>query len=94
MPSQYIYSINSCLSLQYKILSNPNAIRPTLSDFICNKQFTVNNIYLTIKSGDPHTLRFLSLTLQYTTATAVLTNVATIAGAIIPAGFTLPYCCL
>lgn len=46
------------------------------------------------KAEGPHTLRFLSFNLQYTTATAVLTNVATIAGAIIPAGFTLPYCCL
>lgn len=35
----------------------------------------------------------LSFTLQYTTAVNVLINVATIAGAIIPAGFTLPYCC-
>lgn len=39
----------------------------------------------------PHTLRLLSFILQYTTAVNVLTNVATIAGAIIPAGFTLPY---
>ena len=43
------------------------------------------------KAESPQTLRLPSFTLQYTAATAVLTNVATIAGAIIPAGFTLPY---
>lgn len=43
------------------------------------------------KAESPHTLRLLSFPLQYTTATSVLINVATIAGAIIPAGFTLPY---
>ena len=36
----------------------------------------------------------LSFTLQYTTAVNVLINVTTIAGAITPARFTLPYCCL
>ena len=41
-----------------------------------------------------YTLRLLSFPLQYTTAVSVLINVATIAGAMIPAGFTLPYCCL
>ena len=44
-----------------------------------------------IKTESPQTLRFLSFPLQYTTAVRVLINVATIAGAIIPAGFTLPY---
>lgn len=46
------------------------------------------------KAESPQTLRLLSFNLQYTTAVNVLINVATIAGAIIPAGFTLPYCCL
>ncbi len=46
-----------------------------------------------LKSGEPHTLRPLSITLQYTIAVNVLMKVATIAGAMIPAGFTLPYCC-
>ena len=35
--------------------------------------------------------RFLSITLQYTTATNVLTAVAAIPAPTIPAGFTLPY---
>lgn len=43
------------------------------------------------KAEGSHILRFLSFNLQYTTATIVLINVATIAGAIILAGFTLPY---
>ena len=47
-----------------------------------------------MKSDEAHTLRFLPFPLQYTTATSVLTKVAAIAGAMIPAGFTLPYCCL
>ena len=47
-----------------------------------------------IKNGEPHALRLLPFTLQNTTATAVLKNVATIAGAITAVGFTLPYCCL
>lgn len=45
------------------------------------------------KAESYHALRPLSFILQYTTATAVLTNVAAIAGPIIPAGFALPYCC-
>ena len=57
--------------------------------------FTKTSIQIALnKYGEPHALRLLSFILQYTTATAVLTNVATIAGAMIPAGFTLPYCCL
>ena len=46
--------------------------------------------YIT-KAENPHPLRLLSFPLQYTAATIVLTVVATIAGAMIPAGFTLPY---
>lgn len=44
-----------------------------------------------MKSEEPYTLRFPSIILQYTTATTVLTAVATIPGPTIAAGFTLPY---
>lgn len=43
------------------------------------------------KSEEPHPLRLPSIILQYTTATSVLTVVATIPAPTIPAGFTLPY---
>lgn len=50
--------------------------------------------FLTQKNEEPsQALRFQSIILQNTTATAVLKNVATIAGAITAVGFTLPYCC-
>lgn len=43
------------------------------------------------ESGEPHALRFLSITLQNTTATTVLTAVATMAGPTTAVGFPLPY---
>lgn len=43
------------------------------------------------KNGEPYAPRFLSITLQYTTATIVLASVATIAGPTTAAGFVLPY---
>lgn len=51
--------------------------------------------YLPVEKAEgPYTLRFLSFNLQSPTATAMLKNIATIAGAITAVGFTLPYCCL
>lgn len=43
------------------------------------------------ESGEPHTLRFLSITLQNTIAAAVLIAVAAIPGPTMAVGFTLPY---
>ena len=43
------------------------------------------------ENEEPYALRFTSIILQYTTATIVLTAVATIPAPTIPAGFTLPY---
>ena len=55
--------------------------------------YFTGNLLLAMKSEEPHALRFQSITLQNTTAAAVLKNVAAIAGAITAVGFTLPYCC-
>ena len=54
----------------------------------CQFESGKNCVY---EGGASHPLRFLSITLQNTTAAKVLTPVATIAGAMITAGFVLPY---
>lgn len=78
-----------CLSIYYE--TNYARNYHIISLLVSTKQNIFLHIYFReTKTESPYTLRLRSFPLQYNTAVSVLINVATIAGAMIPAGFTLP----